>query len=710
VATASVRTEHARGPGSRLTGVEPEKASAAVLRVRTIGKCELRIGEQPIAILGRKSRALIGYLALSDTFQESRERTVGLLWSESAEEHARASLRQAVHELREAFQRAGFSGFTAEKLTLALDRARIQVDIADALAAAKQGAAHPALLEGPHPIADILGELESCDPAFQTWLAAKRQTIHDQLVRHLEVALRTQPVQSDKTRELATALINLDPTHEEACRCMIRLLAAEGEIGAALKIYKSLWDLLSEEYDVEPTQQTQDLIVEIKSALPLADSSSSPAPLHLRPERLQAAAGAGAKSTDPRLAAARDPKLMLSVGPFKLMSAEHKQDYVAQGFRRELIASLVRFREWSVRDWTESGRTDAGGTQNLEFLLDASGYQTNDGIHFVLTLRDGTTDNYLWSEGLTLSLANWHQAQQSMVRRIANTLNVHVSAERLNFITARESADLKAYDVWLLGQETLLSLDPERWDRAQELFRQVVERNPKFAPAHSSLAQLNNSYHIVKPGTPREVSRTDEALSYAREAVRLDPVDSRSHLCLGWSHAMAKQYEQAMIYIPLACGLNDTDRWTLVSSANCFAFCGRYEQAYELIDTALPNLRLAPTPLEWAYQSAVHFMAGNYERCVAAAEAAGDLNSNVRGFKAAALWHLGRKDAAAGELQRFFSIVGTRWRASAPATPEAITRWFLSMFPIASTDDWTRLRDGIAGAGAPVGGLAHHEW
>ena len=75
-----------------------------------------------------------------------------------------------------------------------------------------------------------------------------------------------------------------------------------------------------------------------------------------------------------------------------------------------------------------------------------------------------------------------------------------------------------------------------------------------------------------------------QALAYAQEAVRLDPLDSRSQLCLGWSHAMAKHYEQAMIYIPLAHGLNDNDPWTLVSAANCYAFCGHDKEAAEIVD------------------------------------------------------------------------------------------------------------------------------
>jgi tetratricopeptide (TPR) repeat protein len=281
----------------------------------------------------------------------------------------------------------------------------------------------------------------------------------------------------------------------------------------------------------------------------------------------------------------------------------------------------------------------------------------------------------------------------------------------MNRITSRQVVDLKAYDIWLFGQATLLGFDQQRWENAADMFRRVVQQMPDFAPAFSSLAQLNNSYHIVKPGTPRDANRTMQALAYAHEAVRLDPLDSRSQLCLGWSHAMAKHYEQAMIYIPLAHGLNDNDPWTLVSAANCYAFCSHHKEATDILDSMLrQNATVAPNALQWAYHTAVRFMTGDYEACVAAADFAGDLNPNVPGFKAAALWHLGRREQAATELNRFFAVVRDRWCVTESATPAAMTRWFLQLFPIAEPESWERLRDGIAGAGAPVGGLAYHQW
>ena len=50
--------------------------------------------------LQKKSRALLAYLALREGAEVSREVLIGLLWGERSEGQARASLRQALSELR----------------------------------------------------------------------------------------------------------------------------------------------------------------------------------------------------------------------------------------------------------------------------------------------------------------------------------------------------------------------------------------------------------------------------------------------------------------------------------------------------------------------------------------------------------------------------------------------------------------------------------
>jgi DNA-binding SARP family transcriptional activator len=679
---------------------EPSKLSIA-----TLGQLRIRCNDRTLAIAGRRARALMGYLALSEADTETRERLVGLLWSETEEEKARASLRQALHELRRALDDMGFDGLLADKLAIRIERSRVAVDLWDILDEAKAGRAHPLLLGTERPLERLLEDLETVDPAYRIWLLAKRQTLAERVRVLLETAMRGEVKRAAEREVLARALMNLDPTHEEAARVRIRARAEAGDVGAALGVYKALWDLLDDEYDVEPSKETQELIAAIKLGQPAAAARP-------RVEVLDAIQDAGTAVALPEAPTLHKPrsKLMVSVAGFEASATKPERRYLVDGFRSELIACLVRFREWVVRDVTLSGAAEAQAGDTAEYAVEASAFEASaDTLRLIVTLRDLTTNTFLWSERLNVSIDNWFEAQQLVVRRITTALNVHLSTERLVAIAHRPLGDLRAYDLWLAGQATFMSFDPRTWEKARGLFREVIAQMPDFAPAHSSLAQLNNSDHIVKPGVFRDLRRAEESLRYAREAARLDPIDSRSQLCLGWSYAAVKQYEQAMIHIPLAYELNENDPWTLVSSAWCFAACGQFQRATELAEHTL-QLPLAPSPLQWSYHCAIRFIVGDYRECVRAAVAAGEVSLSALGYKVAALVHLGDRQTAATELQRYLQTVRNRWVGTEPASDTNITRWLLHMAPIKRPEDWQRLRDGVAGAGAPVEGLAHDQW
>jgi DNA-binding SARP family transcriptional activator len=150
----------------------PNKPSIAVLQL--FGAVSLRIGEQEIALRSLKSRALLGYIALTPNLRESRERLVGLLWSESGESQARAVLRQVVRELRERIAQVGGEGFNFGSYEIGFEARTVSVDVVDVLAAAEAGRVHPLLLEQQHLPEQLFAGLEEIDPAFRVWLIAKR--------------------------------------------------------------------------------------------------------------------------------------------------------------------------------------------------------------------------------------------------------------------------------------------------------------------------------------------------------------------------------------------------------------------------------------------------------------------------------------------------------------------------------------------------------
>src|ERR1700744_5489495 len=84
------------------------------LSVSLVGRPAARFNGQSVELRTQKANAVLGYLALTENKQETRERLVGLFWSRSDEEKARASLRQAVRELHTAFEKVGYGGFAPQ--------------------------------------------------------------------------------------------------------------------------------------------------------------------------------------------------------------------------------------------------------------------------------------------------------------------------------------------------------------------------------------------------------------------------------------------------------------------------------------------------------------------------------------------------------------------------------------------------------------------
>ena len=118
-------------------------------------------------------------------------------------------------------------------------------------------------------IEDMLHDLDSVDPQFSDWLTAKRKSLHERILRDLEAPLRKDVQEEEDSLRVARVILNLDPSHEEACRKIMRTLAARGDATGAQRVYKQLWDVLDKDFDTEPDPKTQELIADIKSNTPL---------------------------------------------------------------------------------------------------------------------------------------------------------------------------------------------------------------------------------------------------------------------------------------------------------------------------------------------------------------------------------------------------------------------------------------------------------
>lgn len=657
-------------------------------------------GHGRLAIKNRKACGLLAYLALRPNGCETRERLCGLLWSDSSEDQARASLRQCLKQLRGLFDTIGSHALQTERQEVALDLTGIHLDLKWTADQVRGGRIDTNFLEANVDPDRILYGFESLDPAFSVWLHVLRQQWHDDFLDLLQMHLQNQSGNQWVRKKAAEAILSIDPIHEEAHRHLIRHHADEGNTAAALKQYKILWDLLGEEYDMEPAKETQDLIVRVKG-IGSAEPGSFSLPQTTSQGRHEQ--GGVAETTSEKDASA-EKRLVLMLGSFTSEGVDPNKLYIVNGFRQELLASLIRFREWIVlEDQGVSPSALHQRTSVSSYLVEATALDAKSRIELVLTVKDRESAYYVWSDRFTLNLDKWFENLEFIVRRIAIALNVKVSADRISNITKKVNLSTVLYDRWLWAQELYFQWRPNDSDEAARILESIVVEAPDFARAYSSLVQIQNSRHIIFPGIFRTAERERRSLQLAQKAVQLDPIESRSHLCLAWSNALNGRFDSAQFNYELALDLNENDPWTLVSAAHGLAFCGQKAAALDLAEQAL-QLGLGITPLHWGYQAGIRFICEDYQGCVKAATLADDVIYDMPGWKTAALAHMGRKEQALAEGRHFLSFIRENWYGETTPEDEIIAQWLLHCFPFRYKADWERLRRGLGLANVPIPG------
>ncbi len=315
----------------------------------------------------------------------------------------------------------------------------------------------------------------------------------------------------------------------------------------------------------------------------------------------------------------------------------------------------------------------------------------------------------VWSERYSITLAEWFETQERIVRQIAMALNIHVSAERLRRLAAGTEVTLEIHDRWLRGQALLLQMASKDWPAAAELVESLLADAPDFSPALSGLVQYRNIAHIALPGQFRDTAKHLETLQIAQRAVQLDPLDSRAQLSLAWTYQLLGRVGKSTLHAALAVDLNENDPWTLMASGQIFAYCGEYERA-EGLSAASLGITPMPTAPQVAYSGAIKFLCSDHAGCIEASPEDLGMSPAFMIWGCAAKAHVGRLNEAKAEFERALERVAADWHGRQPPTRDSMARWLLHAFPIAIRSDWERLAAGLAAAGASVERIEFGVW
>jgi len=672
-------------PDATLQAQSTEVTSPLVsVRLRLIGHMEAwTVNSESVLPPGRKTRALLAIVALSQPRPVLRSRLAELLWSRRPEEQARASLRQEIHRLLEVLSPSGQDILAITRDSLALRPGVVWVDVEEVLRATTANPGSLALLDS-----ELLEELDGVDPAFDVWLHAERERLRDR-ARGVAETLLAEASAPETLIQVAQQLLSIDRAHEGAWRALMRAHAERGERGMAVQSYDRCRAVLADLIDAVPSPETQALLAEIRSgktvrpSLPVATQAND-----LRPDTKVIPSRSGVK---------------VGVLPLTLMGTDDSESHLALGLAEEITSGLARFR-WlflvsssSVAQVINESRDAAAmrRTLGLDYALDGSVQRFGKRLRITIRLVDLQDGNQIvWARRFDRTSEDLFSLQDEVAAEVVAQVDQEIQLIESRRAIRRPIQQCSAYDLVLRARPSMARLDHTNFMQGGEMLRRAITLEPEFANAHAQLAfwlqfLLQNSWADDIEAT------SAEAVLHAERAITLDPQDAKGFAIAGHVRGFVQhRLQEAVALHDRAIQLNPNLAMAWALSGMAFIGLGNLNEAERRLDRykQLSPMDAAAFNYDTGF-CVIALMRRNYEAAVIAGRAVSELNPAFSGAAKpylAALGHMGQEQEASIVLRRLLTL-----------EPGFTIKRFLGTTLLEREEDRDHYADGLRRAGVP---------
>jgi adenylate cyclase len=288
------------------------------------------------------------------------------------------------------------------------------------------------------------------------------------------------------------------------------------------------------------------------------------------------------------------------------MSNNPEQDFLGDGITEDLITALSRIRTFKVisRESTFSYKGASVDVRQIareldvKFVLEGSVRKAGNRVRVTVQLIDADTGHHVWAERYDREMADIFDLQDEIVEVIAAALEPELNAFERERALRKPPENLDAWELYQRALWYMWSYDREKNVTAMELFRQAIQFDPGFAPAHAYYAYC--CYQAVIMGYAEDPqARLEEGLRSAREALQLDDKDAISYFAIGRIHMMQGNHDDSIAALRKSIELNPCFAQAYHGLGFVLSLAGEFEESSRNMQKAVA---ISPRdPMLWAF-------------------------------------------------------------------------------------------------------------
>jgi adenylate cyclase len=230
----------------------------------------------------------------------------------------------------------------------------------------------------------------------------------------------------------------------------------------------------------------------------------------------------------------------IAVLPFRDMSANHDQEYFAEGMAEELINALSRIPDLKVAGRTSSfayknqqiDLTEIADQLGVSHILEGSVRTSGTQLRVTAQLVNAEDGFQVWTREFDRELSEIFSVQDEISSLVIDGLKLHLGGGNSALPSPATITNLAAYDAFLLGRYYLARRTAIGITLALEHFKTAIDHDQTYSRAYSGLAMaLVVSPYYMPIENPAELAL--QARAAAEAAIELDDKNGEGYSTLG---------------------------------------------------------------------------------------------------------------------------------------------------------------------------------
>jgi class 3 adenylate cyclase len=243
----------------------------------------------------------------------------------------------------------------------------------------------------------------------------------------------------------------------------------------------------------------------------------------------------------------------IAILPFKSLGVDPDQDYLADGIRFGIQATLVQlsglflvnapalnaYRERDV------SATSAGAELNVRYVLEGAVQQAGERIRATLQLTDVAAQQTIWAERYDRVIEDVFELQDEITREVISSLNLELLSSESGRIWFGKLSSPEAREYYYRGSSHLYEGNKEDNAAARHMFEELYRVQPEAVHGPSNIA-VTHWLDAFFGWTDPSAGSIEQAATWAKKAMEYEDNNGIGHAVFGHLQLLDGKYDEAL--------------------------------------------------------------------------------------------------------------------------------------------------------------------